>query len=1208
MEDDVQSIAKSLPIGQPLRFRYLLFLWPLLWDRFIRTGAREVLEEASKYFQKATREDEEAESEYKEGIDLLKDCQRGKGDSEDLEDCISMLKRSLELRPPTHPIRTTSLGTLASALFLKYEKTGSLPCLDQAISLRREALALRSSPFPATGRSLCLHNLAQCLSTSFDARECVADLEEAIQLQKEAVALRPAPNKKRPLALTILAIALRQSFTVTNDPEELDESMSCCREALELMPHSDSGRTTTLGNLGTALRARFETKGSTEDLEEMVRMAEQALEMDYLAERSSQFSKMHNLGVALTTRFERKGDVRDLERAINLFRGALEHPPAHGPAERAFAFGSLASALGSRFELTGSASDLSESISQFEKALKVEGISQRTMAGSMTNLGESLRKRYETTGKVTDLDRAFELLQQALELRSPNDRNRPKTMTALALLHRTMYQQRGDFSSLEEAVQLHRAVCKSRPLNHPERPYSLSNLALTLKERFDEKREEADLEEAISTLQEALSISADDSKNQVLILNNLALVLRDRFNNYADRDDLNAAVAHLWKADNLTPDASIRKSGTTLNLAVSLQFLFKETGHTDLATCDQSIDLLKKALDLCPPPHVDRISRLHSLAGAFSTRWAATSDQGNRTLALEYFRQASTYEPGHILLRLKYTKDWANFARSINDPSELEAYSISMDLLPSFASLELPVKRRQAVLSQIKDIACDAAKCAISYGNLELAAVFLSTGRSVFWSQALQLRPPLGNLEAKSPELAQRFRAASQKLEKSAYEDSDSSSKPSNLSFDSMSTARSLVDDWQQVLTEIRALEGFETFLRPKTFDELQESASNGPVVLLTSSLNGSDALIVTTEGVKHIPYPQLEYHHLATYAELFTEFLSATGEGSKKLTENQVMQLEILQQETRGARPAQGRNVMNLDQRFKSLLKTIWMAIVRPIVVALGLSKSTNPPRLWWCPTGLFVFLPLHAAGIYGESTRAECLTDYAISSYCTSLQDLLHPPLEPDPQFKLLAVIQPEAVRGSNLPMTLKELEKIEAHLPSPVDKHLVKQVGTKSSPTTVDEVLTGLTEATIAHFGCHGKQNTMNPLQSCLLLSGGELSMSRIIRCQTSKATLAYLSACETAKSDDASPDESMHLAATMMFAGFRGVVGTLCEIRDEDAPVIADGFYRHLFLRRNSNGDIAPDAKDAAAALHFAVKKLRDDGKEIRRWIPYVHFGI
>jgi CHAT domain-containing protein len=73
-------------------------------------------------------------------------------------------------------------------------------------------------------------------------------------------------------------------------------------------------------------------------------------------------------------------------------------------------------------------------------------------------------------------------------------------------------------------------------------------------------------------------------------------------------------------------------------------------------------------------------------------------------------------------------------------------------------------------------------------------------------------------------------------------------------------------------------------------------------------------------------------------------------------------------------------------------------------------------------------------------------------------------------------------------------------------------------------------------------------MNPLDSGLMLSDGRLKVSRIMQqSQNEKSrksmSLAFLSACETAKGDNSTPDEALHLAATLLFAGFHAVVATM-----------------------------------------------------------------
>ena len=193
-------------------------------------------------------------------------------------------------------------------------------------------------------------------------------------------------------------------------------------------------------------------------------------------------------------------------------------------------------------------------------------------------------------------------------------------------------------------------------------------------------------------------------------------------------------------------------------------------------------------------------------------------------------------------------------------------------------------------------------------------------------------------------------------------------------------------------------------------------------------------------------------------------------------------------------------------------------------------LQKSDAPPNLWWCPTGPFAFLPIHAAGIY-NTKEPERVSDYVVSSYTPAISMLLNPVISPSHNsFKMVVVTQPKS-----LPYTRKELEKIRAHVP--VNKLIQLESG------TVKEVISHLPTTSIAHFACHGQQNTQNPLQSALILQDGPLMVSQIMKQSMSNATLAFLSACQTAMGVENLPDEMIHLASTLLFAGFPGVVATM-----------------------------------------------------------------
>jgi CHAT domain-containing protein len=79
-------------------------------------------------------------------------------------------------------------------------------------------------------------------------------------------------------------------------------------------------------------------------------------------------------------------------------------------------------------------------------------------------------------------------------------------------------------------------------------------------------------------------------------------------------------------------------------------------------------------------------------------------------------------------------------------------------------------------------------------------------------------------------------------------------------------------------------------------------------------------------------------------------------------------------------------------------------------------------------------------------------------------------------------------------------------------------------------------------VLHLACHGVQ-APNPLQSAFLLSDGRLTIEYPIRLRMPHAVLAFLSACQTAKGSEVQPDQAIHLAASMLFCGFKSVVGTM-----------------------------------------------------------------
>jgi CHAT domain-containing protein len=175
-----------------------------------------------------------------------------------------------------------------------------------------------------------------------------------------------------------------------------------------------------------------------------------------------------------------------------------------------------------------------------------------------------------------------------------------------------------------------------------------------------------------------------------------------------------------------------------------------------------------------------------------------------------------------------------------------------------------------------------------------------------------------------------------------------------------------------------------------------------------------------------------------------------------------------------------------------------------------------------------------MHAAGIY-LNERTECASDYVVSSYTPTISSLLSDLPPSTNSFKMMVVVQTQTPGQKPLPYTHDELHKIEGHVPC---KSLVKLV-----PGSVKDVMSNLSVTSIAHFACHGFQHGQDPLESALFLQDGKLKVSQIMQHSMPNASLAFLSACETAMGDIKLPDEVIHLGATLLFAGFHGVVATM-----------------------------------------------------------------
>jgi len=280
------------------------------------------------------------------------------------------------------------------------------------------------------------------------------------------------------------------------------------------------------------------------------------------------------------------------------------------------------------------------------------------------------------------------------------------------------------------------------------------------------------------------------------------------------------------------------------------------------------------------------------------------------------------------------------------------------------------------------------------------------------------------------------------------------------------------------------------------------------------------------------------------------------------------------------------------------NVLEWLWDSIVDPVLCKLGytekFSKGSTWPRVWWCPTGIASFLPLHAAGYHNESReRGRTVMDRVVSSYTSTLRTLKYSRERSSLSSDYRALI------------TTATASKFEILPMAEHEAYRVKDILRKSRFVVdiLDNAQTGdlcekIPYQTIVHCICHAVSEP-DPSSSGLLLKEGNLTVAKISQLKIKAGALAYLSACSTSVGQvGVLEDECITISNAFQIAGFAGVVGSLWKADDGTSFDLAGAFYERL----------QNDTANAANALHQSVLDLRETHPhEPSRWASYLYTG-
>jgi len=795
----------------------------------------------------------------------------------------------------------------------------------------------------------------------------------------------------------------------------------------------------------------------------------------------------------------------------------------------------------------------------------------------------SLYDRFVVAPSDDDYEDGMEILDRILMFRGPGDEPSPYRKEALiraATFAAARFNADGKPEDLEHAICRIRAQLDGTSVGDPDRARIIKRLSFLEGFRLDGTGHTQDapsippesgrlpsFHELIASLPEAMAVKP----NLETLMKHIDALQASHIKQLTDVADIEDGIKfcrHLLVSYPRSELASFARP--------ALCFLLFQCTHKT-RYLNEAIWVTRDSTNSTIP--LSSRDLLHvQLIVLLSTRLELLRQEGDFHELMQLFPIAADNSPANSHDQRPISFHWASTARRFGHPSASTAYDRAMSSIQATLTFAPTLDRQHSRLVAISHtIPLDYASYHIHTGRLERAIETLERGRGLLWSEMRGLHPSIDQIRLANANLADKFSSVNRELEKLTLTFSLSNHVHRNNNLegmdpygDSVTRKQKLLEEREKLITQIKALPGLDTFLKPPSFDTLRSAASHGPVIIISHSKWRSDILILL-----HNSPPSL----IPTSDDFY-------------------IRANKLQDQLLGRRKY-GLGSDAYEDALRDVLKELYELVGRPVIKRLNELNIPEQSRVWWCPTSVFCSLPLHAMGpipSYGGPSRY--FLDLYIPSYTPSLSALIgsrNPYSQTFGMPLMLLVLQPDAYMAC----ALKEMKVVQR-----VTSRATTLIGSTATPSVV---LGCLRYHRFVHIACHGVLEPGKPFDSSFKLYQGErLSLLDIVQSQLPNAEFAFLSACHSAEMTDESPaDEALHLAAAVQYCGFRSVVGTIWAMADMDGPDLAENFYKSVFSGREQG---AYRHERTAEALRDAVVKLRRKRMiSLERWVNYVHYG-
>jgi len=503
------------------------------------------------------------------------------------------------------PVAEEPAGT-ADALIRRYQRTGRVADIDEAVAFLRRAWPLgrppgSPAPPPAPERARLLSELALALQERFAALGERQDLDDAAAALHEALPqTEPGPLRARLHAE--LAAVLGVRYAQTSEPADIDEAIEAAHAATALAGKGTAESARYAGTLGSLLLARAGPGGMSGDLDNAVKWLRSATAGPGLGDTANA-KLLADLSTALRYRAASPhGAAEDLDEAVAVMRRAITLSPQRdrdlqrGTRESrdlAARHAGLGAALFDRSGTGGADADLRDAAGNYRKAAGLAPAAGEETASYLAGLGVTLRELARLTESGPDLAEAVRSLREAISETPPGDAARPRRQADLAQALITRFEFYGGRGELVEACQLLDEAVADAPPGSQERARYLMALGGAREQSYSVTAAIRDLASAADAYRGAMLAAAGHPKRGVALGRVLMTLGRTEEAVQVLRDAAAGLTSELG-ADH--PDA------LTASLALARALAAADRPREALATLDSLLPVQRRVLD---PDHPD---------------------------------------------------------------------------------------------------------------------------------------------------------------------------------------------------------------------------------------------------------------------------------------------------------------------------------------------------------------------------------------------------------------------------------------------------------------------------------------------------------------------------------------------------------------------------------------------------------------------------